>query len=313
MRISRSLDFDYFMKSLLKVLFFCYIASSVDIIAQPVMKVENYMKQATTHAQQGAASYGKYLFHFTSGTICNIYDLDQKVHLGEMQYEMSALKHCDTACFGAYKVDPKDEFPVIYLSGSQVDKLDSNGLIWVYRILHNGENWNLKLHQIIKTPLVSDVGICPDALLDNYDGCMWIMGWKTNHAKLQGNGSGAYLNFVKFKTPALEDGILDIKGIRNVVLSMADCITSFVVNNAHAIQQGICIRNHIVYIPYGVSTLGYQGIDVVNLDEGRVVRNIDLMGSSVVEPEAVFFYRGEMFIADQGTTIKRVVNYKEYE
>ena len=251
--------------------------------------------------------------HFTSGTICNIYDLEQKAHLGQMQYEMLELKHCDTACFGAYKVDPKDEFPVIYLSGSQVDKLVSNGLIWVYRILHNGENWNLKLYQTIKTPVVEGVGAFPDALLDNYDGSMWIMGWKTNLAKTEKNGSGAYLNFAKFKTPALEDGVIDKNGIRNVALSMADAITSFVVNNAHAIQQGICIRNHMVYVPYGVSTLGYQGIDVVSLDEGRVIRNINLMGSSVVEPEAVFFYRGEMFIADQATTIKRVVYFKEYE
>lgn len=296
-----------------KFLLLSFFAFSNEVSAQSVVKVENYLKQASTHAQQGAASYGKYLFHFTSGKICNIYDLEQKVHLGQMQYEMSALKHCDTVCFGAYKVDEKDEFPVIYLSGSQVDKFDSNGLIWVYRVIHNGENWHLKLHQIIKTPLVDDVGICPDALLDNYDGCMWIMGWKTNLAKSQKNGSGVYLNFAKFKTPALEDGILDRNGIRNVTLSIADAITSFVVNNAHSIQQGICLRNHKAYVPYGVSTLGYQGIDVVSLDEGRIVRNISLMETSVVEPEAVFFYKGEMYIADQATTIKRVVNYKEYE
>lgn len=302
------------MKNFLKVLLLCYFISSIDVSAQTVVKVENYLKQASTHApQQGAASYGNFLFHFTSGAICNIYDLEQKAHLGQMQYEMSELKHCDTACFGVYKVDEKDEFPVIYLSGSQVDKLDSYGLIWVYRIIHDGENWNLKLHQIIKTPVVKDVGICPDALLDNYDGCMWIMGWKTNLAKPQKNGSGVYLNFAKFKTPALEEGIIDKNGIRNVSLPMADAITSFVVNNAHAIQQGICLWNNKVYVPYGVSTLGYQGVDIVSLDEGRVVRNINLMGSSVIEPEAVFFYKGEMFIADQATTIKRVVNFKEYE
>ena len=296
-----------------KLLLFFFFAFSDKVSAQVVVKVESYLKQATTQAQQGAASYGKYLFHFTSGKICNIYDLEQKTHLGQMGYDMSALKHCDTACFGAYKVDEKDEFPVIYLSGSQIDKRDSNGLIWVYRVIHNGENWNLKLHQIIKTPVIEDVGAFPDALLDNYDGCMWIMGWKTNLAKFQKNGSGAYLNFAKFKTPALEDGILDKNGIRIVSLSIEDAITSFVVNNAHAIQQGICLWNHKVYVPYGVSTLGFQGIDIVSLDEGRVVCNINLMESSVGEPEAVFFYKGEMYIADQATTIKRVVNYKEYE
>lgn len=296
---------------LLTVFLLCLISFPRHMSAQ--IKIENYLKQVTSRSQQGAAAYGKYLFHFTSEGICNIYDLDRKVHLSQMKYEQSEIKHCDTSCFGTYKIDEKDEFPVIYLSGSNVDDLNDYGLIWVYRIIHNGEHWALELLQIIKTPQVKDVGICPDALLDNYDGCMWIMGWKTNLAKSQKNGSGAYLNFAKFKTPALEDGILDKNGIRRVSLSIADAITSFVVNNAHAIQQGICLWNHKVYVPYGVSTLGYQGIDVVSLDEGRVARNIDLMETGVREPEAVFFYKGGLFIADQATTIKWIVNFNENE
>lgn len=298
---------------LLIVLLWCFISFSLHTRAQTIVKIENYLKQATSRSQQGAAVYGNNLFHFTSEGICNIYDLDRRRHLGQMRYERLEIKHCDTVCFGTYKVDEKDEFPVIYISGSNVDKLDSYGLIWVYRILHNGDNWNLELHQIIKTPAVKDMGICPDALLDNYDGNMWIMGWKKNLTKQQKDGHGAYLFFSKFRTPSLKDGIMDEKGIRNVTLSMSDVITSFVVNNAHAIQQGICLRSHKVYIPYGVSSLGYQGIDIVSLDEGRVVRNVNLMGTGVREPEAVFFYKGDLFIADQATTLKRIVNFKENE
>ena len=183
----------------------------------------------------------------------------------------------------------------------------------MYRIMHDDKKWEMKLYQIIHTPIIDEVGSFPDAILSNSDGCIWIMGWKTFLANTPKDGSGAYLNFTKFKTPALEDGNLDKNGIRIVNLLMSDVITSFTVNNAHAIQQGCCLKNLKVYVPYGYSGFGYQGIDIISLEEGRVVSNINLMGTDVGEPEAVFFYKGEMFIADSATSIKRIMNYKESE
>ena len=294
--------------SLLCLVFYLYRAS-----AQIDVKLEDYIKREVPGSQQGAAAYGQYLFLFSEKGICNIYDIEKKVYLCQMEYENSDFKHCDTATFGSYKVDEKDEFPVVYISGSQAHKHSECGLIWVYRIIHNDKKWSLKLYQIIKTPAVDDIGICPDALLDNYDGSMWIVGWKTNLAERKKSGDGAYLNFAKFKTPALEEGILDKDGIKTVTLLMSDAITSFVVNNAHDLQQGLCLKGHKAYVPYGFSGLGYQGIDIVSLEEGRVVCNINLMGKGVREPEAVFFYKGEMYIADGATSIKRIMNYKENE
>ena len=296
------------------IYFFLYsIVFPFYAVGQADVKVEDFMQQVKSQSQQGAAIYGKHLFHFTSEGICNIYDLDKKTHVSQMTYEKSSIKHCDTASFGAYKVDERDEFPVIYVSGANVDSHGAKGQVWVYRIMYNEGNWRLKLCQIITTPSVDDVGSFPDAVLSNSDGCLWLVGWKTYLSKPIKTGVGAYLNFAKFKTPNLSDGTLDKNGIRNVTLSITDAITSFVVNNVHAIQQGICLRNQKVYVPYGISTLGYQGIDVVSLDEGRIVSNINLMRTIVREPEAVFFYNGEMFIADQATSIKRIVDFKEYE
>lgn len=280
---------------------------------QPKEKVKDFIKQADTFSQQGAAAYGKYLFQFSAGTTCDIYDLEQRRHIGQMTYEGSEIKHCDAASFGAYKVDVRDEFPVVYISGSQIWKNDARGIIWVYRIIHENYKWNLQLIQQINTPLIKFIGICPDALLSNAEGCMWIMGWNTNLAEPQKDGGGTYLHFTKFKTPKLSDGTLDKEGVRNVTLSMEDAITAFVVNNAHIVQQGVCYKNQKVYVPYGDSSDGYQGIDIVSLEEGRVIRNINLMGTNVKEPEAVFFYNNELFIADQATTIKMVINFKENE
>lgn len=301
------------MKSLSLLIFlFCFMVVPRFTSAQTSVKVENYITREASHSQQGAAVYGKYLFLFSEKGICNIYDLENKTYLGEMEYEKTDLNHSDTACFGTYKIEEKDEFPVVYISGSQVNKLGEKGLIWVYRIIHNDKKWAMKLYQIIYTPRIDEVGSFPDAILSNSDGCMWIIGWKTLLAKTQKNGSGAYLNFAKFRTPTLVEGVLK-DGIRMVNLSMSDVITSFTVNNAHAIQQGICLRNQKVYVPYGYSGFGYQGIDIISLEEGRIVSNINLMGTDVGEPEAVFFYKGELFLVDKATSIKRFLNYKEYE
>ena len=131
--------------------------------------------------------------------------------------------------------------------------------------------------------------------------------------QLQSRLTFLYLEHSKLNRDANAITILDKNGIRIVNLLMSDVITSFTVNNAHAIQQGCCLKNLKVYVPYGYSGFGYQGIDIISLEEGRVVSNINLMGTDVGEPEAVFFYKGEMFIADSATSIKRIMNYKEYE
>lgn len=314
MRINKSLVFEFSMRNgSLIILLLCLIGPSNRLGAQTILQSEAVLKREPLSSQQGAAVYGKHLFLFSDKGICDIYDLDKNGYLGQMSYEKLDIKHCDTAAFGVYKIDEMDEFPVVYLSGSQVNKHDESGLIWVYRIIHTDNIWEMKLYQIIKTPVVNDVGSFPDALLANSEGSMWIMGWKTQLGKTLKDGSGAYLIFSKFKTPQLNDGILDKNGIRNITLSISDAITSFVVKDAHAVQQGICLRNKKVYVPYGFAGFGYQGIDIVSLDEGRIIRNINLMRTDIGEPEAIFFYKGDMYIADGASSIKRIVNYQENE
>ena len=48
---------------------------------------------------------------------------------------------------------------------------------------------------------------------------------------------------------------------------------------------------------------------MIDINKGKVVKNIDLNNTRVSEPEAVFFYQGEIFIADQATTIKHIIKY----
>ena len=271
------------------------------------VKIVTYMPQADTYSQQGAAVFGNYLFQFSAIGVCDIYDLQERNHVGQMKYESSQLKHCDTVCFGSQKVETKDEFPVIYVSGALQGMDAENGIAWVYRILHNGLKWSLQLVQELSLPTIDQIWSCPDVALSNVDGCMLVMGWNSDITDKAENGGGAYLKFTKFHTPRISSGE-NIDGFSKVHLSMDDAITSFVVNNAHTIQQGICLKDNYVFVPYGEISEGYQGIDVISLEQCRVEKNINLMHTSVKEPEAVFFYNNELYIADQATSIKRVIS-----
>lgn len=133
------------------------------------------------------------------------------------------------------------------------------------------------------------------------DGYLWIVGWDYAIPYNQENGSGARLKLTKFGIPSLQEEL--------VSLCIEDSISRLIVDNVHAIQQGMCINDDSIFVPYGDSALGYQGIDVIDINKGKVVKNIDLNNTSVSEPEAVFFYQGEIFIADQATTIKRIIKY----
>ena len=129
------------------------------------------------------------------------------------------------------------------------------------------------------------------------------MGWN-QQKKNKGDKHRATIKFSLFKTPKYTEGIKNKDGVLFFNLNNRKPLKNFEVDNGHIIQQGICYYKNNIYIPYGVALGGYQGIDVVNVRKMSLVRNFNLMNTSVKEPEAVFFYNKELFIADQGTTIK---------
>lgn len=295
-----------------KLILIILIAFNIPILSSckyQNIKLENYISQSDSYSQQGAAAYDKYLFQFTDLGVCDIYDLKKRKHIGQTKYEASKIKHCDTACFGFQKFKKTDRFPVLYVSGSQIGDPESCGVIWAYRILQDHNIWQLQLVQTIRTPKIKDVGICPDAVVSHEEGVLWLMGWHIHKDIDAPYGGGSTLKLSKFKLPSLTAGEIGLEGVPQVMLTTDIIIDSFEVSGVHKVQQGICLCKDTLYVPYGDSALGYQGIDLIDLMHKAVVRNIDLMNTSVKEPEAVFFYNGSMYIADQATTIKKVIKY----
>lgn len=288
------------MKRIRVIVLFCLCFIS-DALPQSNFQLIEVLKQEQIPSQQGAALYGDYLFHFNINSECLIYNIKEKSFVTKIKGVYDKKGHCDTVCFGKKRYKWYDRFPLLYVSGSTTRMNDNCGKIWVYRVSHKKNVWSLTLVQIIETPNVRDVWAYPDAVFDDR-GRMWMMGWD-HRISFKNEAQRAKVVFNLFDCPRPKDGILK-NGISYYSMKSDALIESFEIDNVHKVQQGLCYHNSLIYVPYGSTVSGYQGIDIVDISSRKVIANYNLMGTIVKEPEAVFIYKHDVYIADQGTTIK---------
>ena len=252
---------------------------------------------------QGAAIYGDFLFHATSNGTIHVYNFKQKQHLAT--FKPGTMGHADTMCFGIQKVDEKDEFPVLYISGSQANTAGKGGDIYVYRVVRTtddqgSEKWQGFLQQHIVTPNVSIIGSYPDVVIDKENKYMWIMGWLTSYTYDKESGLGCTNCFSKYHIPDITEGKQDGKGVYQLTLKEEGRLSYFLVNDIHAITQGLCYYKGKIICPYGVPSVSYKGIDVVDVNKEKLIYNVNLQGSKVGEAEAAVVYDDNLYILGQG-------------
>ena len=86
---------------------------------------------------QGADCYGDILFQFQhTNSAVLIYDLKEKEYLGRVPLPPNAHNHCNNVSFSRLFYEEGDEFPLLYVSGSQSGTYNH---IQVYRILRAEE------------------------------------------------------------------------------------------------------------------------------------------------------------------------------
>ena len=251
---------------------------------------------------EGAALYGDYLFQAEIGSRVNIYNFAEKKYITTIR--LSNLGHADTMCFGTEKVDENDEFPILYISGSQVYEEGKRGNIYAYRLIRQKdeqgvENWSGTLIQHIKTPDVAVVGSFPDVVIDEKENCMWMVGWFQNMGYNSDDGSGCTYIFSKYQMPSITEGTKDKKGVYQFVMSEENRMSYFLTHDVHAITQGLCFYNGMIICPYGKPDVSYKGIDFVDVKNGGVFANVNLAGSIVYEAEAAAVSNDELYIIGQ--------------
>lgn len=249
---------------------------------------------------QGAALHGDYLFQATASNAIHIYNMKEQKYITLLK--MSIMGHADTMSFGVQKVDENDEFPVLYISGSQSNTLGKGGDVYVYRIKHSidetgNENWQGSLIQHIETPDVAVVGSFPDVVIDKDNNVMWMMGWLTSFPYDHNDGSGCTNCFSIYEIPDIYEGEPDNKGVYQLTLTEDERISYFLVYDIHAITQGLCYYNGKIICPYGNS---FKGMDVIDVSKEKLTYHVNLKGSSIGEPEAAVIYNNQLYLLGQG-------------
>ncbi len=268
-----------------------------------IFKMEPYFHLVKNGGgQQGAALYGDLLFHATANSEIHIYNMREKKHITTLK--LGIMGHADTLCFGIQKVEDNDEFPVLYVSGSNSNTAGKGGDIYVYRLVRSkdetgNEKWQGSLMQHIITPDVSIIGSYPDVVIDTDKKIMWIMGWLNPNNYDTKEGANCTNCFSKYNIPDIKDGKLDKNGVYQLSLSDEERRSYFLVYDIHAITQGICYYNGKIICPYGMPSLPFKGVDVVDIENEKITQNVNLKGASIYEAEAAVIYENFLYILGQ--------------
>ena len=281
-------------------------------LSNTISKLEEYFQlyRGRNYAE-GAAIFGDFLFQASLSSELYVYNFAQKEYIATIK--LSNIGHADTMCFGTEKVDENDEFPILYISGSQVYEEGKRGNIYAYRLIRQKdeqgvENWSGTLIQHIKTPDVAVVGSFPDVVIDEKENCMWMVGWFQNMGYNSDDGSGCTYIFSKYQMPSITEGTKDKKGVYQFVMSEENRMSYFLTHDVHAITQGLCFYNGMIICPYGKPDVPYKGIDFVDVNKEQVVANIDLAGSLINEAEAAVVANETLYLVGQKSCVYKCVN-----
>lgn len=249
---------------------------------------------------QSAAVYGDYVFFVERCrmSIC-LYDLSKKAKVCTATFKPAGnikIYHCNQSSFGTEKYDPADPFPLLYVS--QRAKSGNRCFVEVLRI-HPKYNEDTTAIVSFKFELVQEIYF-PQMTKDNSLGNVNCVidakkGMMFTYSRNNRSNDDNYLQckISQFRIP-------DIKK-QQVVLEDSDIESSFMIDTSALNMQGACIVDDLLYIAQGYPSVKSINLYVVNLQQQRLVKRYDLLGSGVNwEPEGCFYYDGSIMLSHIG-------------
>lgn len=238
-----------------------------------------YMDQErTTKTIQASAVYNNYLFQFFDGNIgVYIYDLKGKKLFQFVELPPNGRNHCNNVSFSKLFYDKKDEYPLLYVSGS---RNKSYNHVQVYRIEKN-DSFKITQVQEISLPKSTQKNnlFWTSVAIDNDNNSMYAYG----------NNNGA--QFAKFSIPDIS--------LNNVALTDDDILDQFTLDSfVH--HQGAVIKNGIMYVTDGVPQWGdtnYLRIIDLYKHTQLYLFNLTDMGYNI-ETEGLSFYNNTLLVSN---------------
>ena len=254
------------------------------------IKISKYMDQASGGVSvQGADCFGDYLFQFQhANAAVFVYDLKNKEFVSKVELKAKSQNHCNNASFSRIFYEEGDEYPLLYVSGSQSGTYNQ---VQVYRITRLSQNFFFEQIQEIVFPKSSPDNdlYWTDVMIDQEGKYMYV-----TSASSDGGGK-----VTVFEVPEVSP---DKK-----LLSDDDIIESFTVGKfTH--HQGANIKDNVLFVFDGVPAWGDTNfLRIIDLEKKEDVVKINIMKKGfTAEAEGAFFYNGELYCATNNSGIFKI-------
>ena len=262
--------------------------NNIELSGDYGLEIIKYMNQSSGGGSvQGAAAYGDFLFQFQDrNEAVYVYNLAKKSFVKKITMTPNSNNHCNQASFSDIFYSKDDKFPLLYVSGSS-DNTYSH--IQVYRIIGEGESINIEqIQEIILPPKTKENWIYSTcSILDNEN--HYLYAYANNNST----------RLIKFEIPDYHSNIVN--------LTDSD-VLEFILLEHIDHQQGGIIKNGLFYMIFGVPNWGDQvWLRVFNLETKNEIVRYNLSEKKFIgEPEGLFFYKNELYVATNRAGIYKI-------
>lgn len=237
---------------------------------------QKFMDDESKMGEQGASAFGDYLFQFLSHEkAVYIYNLKTKSFEEYVTYDLDRTSHCTNASFSNVYYDPNDEFPLLYVSGSNISIYN---YVQVFRVEKNN-GFKLTHIQEIILPQSSKKNnlYWQNVVMDNENNFMYVYA-STNGAQI------AKFNIPDYKQP-------------KVTLTDDDILDQYSFETFRA-QQGAVIKNGFLYVTEGIpAQQNLSNLRIIDLVNKKQIYKFDLLSLGFnFETEGLTFYNNQLLV-----------------
>ena len=244
------------------------------------LAIQKYMDVSSDVGEQGASVFGDYLFQFLSHEkAVYIYNLKTKKLEEYVSYDLDRICHCTNASFSNVYYDSNDEFPLLYVSGSNVSIYN---YVQVFRVEKNN-GFKLTHIQEIVLPQSSEKNnlYWQNVVMDNENNFMYVYA-STNGAQI------AKFNIPDFRIPIIK-------------LTDKDILDQYSFETFRS-QQGAVIKNGYLYVCQGIPHKQHLShLRIIDLVNKTQIYKFDLLEMGFgYETEGLAFYQNKLLVTTYG-------------
>lgn len=260
------------------IVLFCFHVIGYSCFAQMKYPIVGTYKGKSA---QGMAIWGDNAYLFNDGGHCRVLNLVSGRVQGEFDLASAGGKtHVNAACFGTESCNGNS--PLIYIS-----EYNSPSRCFVECVGDTGSSLvqTIQAQDNMKNRFVQAWAI------DSKRQYLYAIARKTPQKGMTRNIN---VEIVKYRLPSLKEG-------KNVILTNEHILDVFEVPFHNGVQ-GAKIRGKYLYIVTGLQEASHgeinaeRAIQVVNLQQQKLIKSIDLTYVTTNEPEDIDFYKGKCLL-----------------